>query len=67
VQFITDVVLRFPRRICVNRHGCHVFIRCIDKVGDEQRRDSLIYEVCEYGLQLAEDGAGYVYVMFWHI
>jgi hypothetical protein len=31
-------------------------------MGDEQERDSLILAMCEYRLQLAGDGDGYVFM-----
>ncbi|TVU29561.1 hypothetical protein EJB05_21133, partial [Eragrostis curvula] len=57
-QFITDVVVKCPHRVCLDRHGCHVFTRCIDMAGDEQTRASLVRAVCRDGLALAEHGAG---------
>ncbi|KAL6634105.1 hypothetical protein ACP70R_026776 [Stipagrostis hirtigluma subsp. patula] len=57
-QFITDAVLRFPHRVCRDRHGCHVMNRCIDTAGDERTRDSLVLAVCGDALALAEHGYG---------
>ncbi|KAL6899716.1 hypothetical protein ACP4OV_006374 [Aristida adscensionis] len=57
-RFITNALLRFPLRACLDRHGCNVMNRSIDTASNEQVRDSLIHAVCRDAVALAEHGYG---------
>lgn len=59
MQFITVAMAMSLRRVCRDRHGCHVVNRCIDMAGvDGQMWGSLVHAVCWDGFELAEHGYG---------
>ncbi|KAG0533526.1 hypothetical protein BDA96_04G200600 [Sorghum bicolor] len=46
-------------RVCRDRHGCHVMIKCIDMAGvDGEMWSSLVHAVCWDGFALAEHAYG---------
>ncbi|XP_066324229.1 putative pumilio homolog 7, chloroplastic [Miscanthus floridulus] len=58
-QFITVAMAMSLHRMCRDRHGCHVMIKCIDMAGvDAQMWSSLVHAVCWDGFALAEHAYG---------